>query len=226
MTSKVNNNTELLAIMNSINNDNIDNIKANKPGKQFNKPKQGRSAKMKRTDEYWLKTHNKERRKQTKVSYNQTHRQDEQPDPKDEELDDIHFANALGCSKLVIDGKMSYSDQPVININMVESLLPADEEAIEEEIEEAIDVRRDQQARLEEAEWVKDYDDYDLEPRCWPSDDEDEYDEEQDRADNYTESFYDERQRRYRIWKPIAGHPKGGRIVCESDDENSQGSCF
>lgn len=72
-----------------------DNFKTNKPGKKSEKPKRGRADKMRRTDEYWLKTHNAERRKQTKVRHD-THRRDEQPDAEDIRLEDIHFANFLG----------------------------------------------------------------------------------------------------------------------------------
>jgi len=218
MTSKV------LAIMNNNNQYNIDNLKDNKPGRKFKKPKRGHSAKIRRTDDYWLNVHNKERRKQTKVSYNQTHRQEEQPDPKDKELEDIYFANAMGCSKLVIDGKMPFSAQPAINIKMVDSFVQRDEAGVDE----CPILNQLQQARLEEEEWTRDYDDYnyDVEPRWSPSDDEFEYDEEQDREDNYTKLVYDAKQYRYRIWKPIAGHTRGGRFVCESDDENSRGSCF
>jgi hypothetical protein len=76
-------------------NDNLFNFKTNKPGKKSEKPKPGRSAKLHRTDEYWLKTRNAERRKQTKVRHD-THRHDEQPDAEDIRLEDIHFANFLG----------------------------------------------------------------------------------------------------------------------------------
>jgi hypothetical protein len=72
-----------------------DNFKTNKPGKKSEKPKRGRADKMRRTDEYWLKTHNAERRKQTKVRHD-THRREEQPDAEDIRLEDIHFANFLG----------------------------------------------------------------------------------------------------------------------------------
>jgi hypothetical protein len=77
-------------------NDNLFNFKTNKPGKKSEKPKQGRADKMRRTDDYWLKTRNSERRKQTKCKYNTTHRREEQPDPRDLWLEDIHFANFLG----------------------------------------------------------------------------------------------------------------------------------
>ena len=76
-------------------NENLFNFKTNKPGKKSEKPKQGRADKMRRTDDYWLKTHNAERRKQTKVRHD-THRREEQPDERDLQLEDIHFANFIG----------------------------------------------------------------------------------------------------------------------------------
>jgi hypothetical protein len=75
-------------------NDNLFNFKSNL-GKKSEKPKPGRSAKLHRTDDYWLKMHNAERRKQTKVRHD-THRREEQPDAEDLRLEDIHFANFLG----------------------------------------------------------------------------------------------------------------------------------
>jgi len=79
-------------------NDNLFNFNSNKPGKKSEKPKPGRSAKLHRTDDYWLKMHNAERRKQTKVRHD-THRREEQPDAEDMWLEDLHFANFLGLSK-------------------------------------------------------------------------------------------------------------------------------
>jgi hypothetical protein len=81
-------------------NENLFNFKTNKPGKKSEKPKQGRADKMRRTDDYWLKTRNAERRKQTKVRHD-THRRDEQPDAEDIRLEDIHFANFLGIKDTV-----------------------------------------------------------------------------------------------------------------------------
>lgn len=75
-------------------NDNLFNFKSNL-GKKSEKPKPGRSAKLHRTDDYWLKMHNAERRKQTKVRHD-THRREEQPDAADQRLEDIYFANFLG----------------------------------------------------------------------------------------------------------------------------------
>jgi len=81
-------------------NENLFNFNRNKPGKKSEKPKQGRADKMRRTDDYWLKTHNAERRKQTKVRHD-THRREEQPDKRDLQLEDIHFANFLGIKDTV-----------------------------------------------------------------------------------------------------------------------------
>jgi len=81
-------------------NENLFNFNSNKPGKKSEKPKQGRADKMRRTDDYWLKTHNAERRKQTKVRHD-THRREEQPDKRDLQLEDIHFANFLGIKDTV-----------------------------------------------------------------------------------------------------------------------------
>lgn len=87
-----------LQTMTTINiNDNLFNFKSNL-GKKSEKPKPGRSAKLHRTDDYWLKMHNAERRKQTKVRHD-THRRDEQPDAEDIRLEDIHFANFLGLPR-------------------------------------------------------------------------------------------------------------------------------
>jgi len=80
-------------------NENLFNFNINKPGKKSEKPKQGRADKLRRTDDYWLKTHNAERRKQTKCKYNTTHRREEQPDAEDIRLEDIHFANFLGLPR-------------------------------------------------------------------------------------------------------------------------------
>jgi len=78
-------------------NDNLFNFKSNL-GKKSEKPKPGRSAKLHRTDDYWLKMHNAERRKQTKVRHD-THRREQQPDAEDQRLEDIHFANFLGLPR-------------------------------------------------------------------------------------------------------------------------------
>ena len=74
--------------------------------------------KMRRTDDYWLKTRNSERRKQTKGKYNTTHRREEQPDAVDLRLEDIHFANFLGSkSENGIPYNNVHIDKPV---NIVE----------------------------------------------------------------------------------------------------------
>jgi hypothetical protein len=94
-------------------NDNLFNFNSNKPGKKSEKPKPGRSAKLHRTDDYWLKMHNAERRKQTKVRHD-THRREEQPDAEDIRLEDIHFANFLGVKDA--DGapyNNTHIDEPV-----------------------------------------------------------------------------------------------------------------
>jgi len=103
--------------MNTINiNDNLFNFKSNL-GKKSEKPKPGRSAKLQRTDDYWLKMHNAERRKQTKVRHD-THRREEQPDAEDLRLEDIHFANFLGSKcEDGIPYNQNYIDEPV---NIVE----------------------------------------------------------------------------------------------------------
>jgi hypothetical protein len=73
--------------------------------------------KMRRTDDYWLKTRNSERRKQTKVRHD-THRRDEQPTEEDIRLEDIHFANFLGSkSEDGIPYNNVHIDEPV---NIVE----------------------------------------------------------------------------------------------------------
>jgi len=120
LTSKVyqtinNSNLYNLAIMTTINSNSYD-FKDNKSGKKYQTPKPGRSAKLRRTDDYWLDKNNKERRKQTKVRYTTTHRRDEQPDPEDERLEEIHYANFLGCGKLAKDGRMTYNNEETINI--------------------------------------------------------------------------------------------------------------
>ena len=97
-------------------NDNLFNFKSNL-GKKSEKPKPGRSAKLHRTDDYWLKMHNAERRKQTKVRHD-THRREEQPDAEDQLLEDIHFANFLGSKcEDGIPYNQNYIDEPV---NIVE----------------------------------------------------------------------------------------------------------
>ena len=96
-------------------NDNLFNFKSNL-GKKSEKPKPGRSAKLHRTDDYWLKMHNAERRKQTKVRHD-THRREEQPDAEDQRLEDIHFANFLGSkSEDGIPYNNVHIDEPV-NLN-------------------------------------------------------------------------------------------------------------
>jgi len=115
-------------------NDNLFNFNSNKPGKKSEKPKPGRSAKLHRTDDYWLKMHNAERRKQTKVRHD-THRRDEQPTAEDIRLEDIHFANFLGVKDAGAVG-MPYNnthiDEPV-NICECDILRPEPEAEAEAE---------------------------------------------------------------------------------------------
>ena len=106
-------------------NDNLFNFKSNL-GKKSEKPKPGRSAKLHRTDDYWLKMHNAERRKQTKVRHD-THRREEQPDAEDLRLEDIHFANFLGLprSEDGIPYNNVHIDEPV-NLIECDSYLKAE----------------------------------------------------------------------------------------------------
>jgi len=106
-------------------NDNLFNFKSNL-GKKSEKPKPGRSAKLQRTDDYWLKMHNAERRKQTKVRHD-THRREEQPDAEDLRLEDIHFANFLGLprSEDGIPYNNVHIDEPV-NLIECDSYLKAE----------------------------------------------------------------------------------------------------
>jgi len=110
-------------------NENLFNFNINKPGKKSEKPKQGRADKLRRTDDYWLKTHNAERRKQTKVRHD-THRREEQPDERDLQLEDIHFANFLGVKDITYIG-MPYNNTHInepVNINECDILRPEPEE--------------------------------------------------------------------------------------------------
>jgi hypothetical protein len=110
-------------------NENLFNFKTNKLGKKSEKPQRGRSAKLRRTDDYWLKTRNAERRKQTKGKYNTTHRRDEQPDSEDERIEDIHFANFLGVKDTVygVPYNNTHINEPV-NIIECDILRPEPEE--------------------------------------------------------------------------------------------------
>jgi hypothetical protein len=86
--------------------------------------------KMRRTDDYWLKTRNSERRKQTKVRHD-THRRDEQPTEEDIRLEDIHFANFLGSkSEDGIPYNNVHIDEPV---NIVECDIYLKPEPVPEE---------------------------------------------------------------------------------------------
>jgi hypothetical protein len=115
--------------MTTINIDeNLFNYNINKPGKKSEKPKQGRANKVRRTDDYWLKTHNAERRKQTKVRHD-THRREEQPDERDLQLEDIHFANFLGVKDITYGG-MPYNNTHInepVNLCECDMLRPEPE---------------------------------------------------------------------------------------------------
>jgi hypothetical protein len=113
-------------------NDNLFNFKSNL-GKKSEKPKPGRSAKLHRTDDYWLKMHNAERRKQTKVRHN-THRREEQPDAEELRLEDIHFANFLGSKDINgIPYNNAHIDEPVNIIECDMYLKPESSKNVAEE---------------------------------------------------------------------------------------------
>jgi len=115
-------------------NEKLFNFKTNKPGKKSEKPKRGRADKMRRTDDYWLKTHNAERRKQTKVRHD-THRRYEQPTAEDIRLEDIHFANFLGLprSEDGIPYNNVHIDEPVNIIECDINLKPEPSKNVAEE---------------------------------------------------------------------------------------------
>jgi hypothetical protein len=113
-------------------NDNLFNFKSNL-GKKSEKPKPGRSAKLHRTDDYWLKMHNAERRKQTKVRHD-THRREEQPDAKELRLEDIHFGNFLGSKDINgIPYNNAHIDEPVNIIECDMYLKPESSKNVAEE---------------------------------------------------------------------------------------------
>jgi hypothetical protein len=89
--------------------------------------------KMRRTDDYWLKTRNSERRKQTKVRHD-THRREEQPDAEDQRLEDIHFANFLGSKcEDGIPYNQNYIDEPVNIVECDSYLKPEPSKNVPEE---------------------------------------------------------------------------------------------
>jgi len=108
-------------------------VKGKRSGKGSTKGKDNRvrirsrnGSKGRRTSEYWIDRTNSERRSQTKGKYT-THRDDKQQRlaDEDERMQNLHFANFLGCSKLVIDGEMTYNAPNYlreININMCDSI--------------------------------------------------------------------------------------------------------
>ena len=78
-------------------------------------------AKERATKLYFKDTAARSRRKQGKARFNTTHRREEQTDPEDQRLEEMHFANFLGCGKLIKDGRMSYDTEEVINIKLCDS---------------------------------------------------------------------------------------------------------
>jgi len=102
--------------------ENIDNgRKTCKTGKTV-QPKAGRADRLRRTNEYTLKKHNQERRKQTKVRHD-THRRYEEPSTEDSVLEEVHFANFLGCGQLIKDGRMGYNTYQQVNLNLCDSFM-------------------------------------------------------------------------------------------------------
>ncbi|NBW58297.1 hypothetical protein EBR43_11080 [bacterium] len=74
-------------------------------------------AKERATKRYFKDTAARSRRKQGKARFNTTHRREEQMDPEDERLEEMHFANFLGCGKshFFKEGRVSY--HTYVNIN-------------------------------------------------------------------------------------------------------------
>jgi hypothetical protein len=107
---------------------------------------------MRRTDDYWLKMHNAERRKQTKVRHD-THRREEQPDAKELRLEDIHFGNFLGSKDINgIPYNNAHIDEPVniIECDMYLKAEPSKNVAEEEQPEEEGDYINMRQIEREE----------------------------------------------------------------------------
>jgi hypothetical protein len=136
-------------------NDNLFNFKSNKSGKKSEKPKQGRADKMRRTDDYLLKKRNAERRKQTKGKYNTTHRREEQPDARDVQLEEIHFANFLGLKDIKYGG-IPYNNTHIdMAVNLWEcDILRPEEEELEQEMIENDDDSYNYGIQDEE-EWIR-----------------------------------------------------------------------
>jgi hypothetical protein len=217
---------------------NIDNgRKTCKTGKKV-QPKAGRADRLRRTNEYTLKKHNQERRKQTKVRYD-THRRYEEPSTEDSVMEEIHLANFLGnSSKAVCDNEYITSvvcdlsnNQYTTNINMCDMFTPETQALAEAKYiaEAEAEIEKDRAFAEQQDKWgwmVSEeelYYDYNSDAQSTY-----ECDEEEDRRDNYTEWCYDDKLRTYRIWQPIAGHSEGGRFVGESDDESvgDDHSCY
>jgi len=73
---------------------------------------------------YFREAHTNERRHQDKVRHAPyTLRIEAQPDAIDEALENMHYANFLGCSKLMNDGQMRYNTEAQVNINYADMLL-------------------------------------------------------------------------------------------------------
>jgi hypothetical protein len=78
--------------------------------------------KSRKTKQYWQEYKLKERAAQNKVRppiY--TNRQPEIPTEEDERMNDIHFANFLGCGQYIKNGRVSYNGRTVVNINECDS---------------------------------------------------------------------------------------------------------
>jgi len=176
-------------------------------------------SKGRRTSNYFLGNHNKERLKQNKKIFD-THRREEQPDVEDQHLENIHFANFLRCD-IAKDYEMVYNTNAPVNINMCDMFctcescvatkdIKAEDDVIEHICGEEVE---------EEREGGYTYPDY----KSYYGKEEDDdyyYDEEEDRRENNYHLYYDSKSRTNRIWHFIPGHPKGGRHAFESDDDD------
>jgi len=76
------------------------------------------------TKRYFKEAAARARRKQGKRNYRHTHRREEQPDPRDELLEDIHFANFLGFKNAAygVPYNNTHMDEPV-NLNECDILI-------------------------------------------------------------------------------------------------------
>jgi hypothetical protein len=101
-------------------------IKSESSEKSHSKSKGGKHSgkKARNTKQYWSNESARQRRKQDKVRYD-THRREEQPDERDELLQDIHFANFVG-DKTSEKGIAYNNNNEVfgsININMCDKYM-------------------------------------------------------------------------------------------------------